>query len=187
MTDEEYNKKGEDLQEKKKERWNFFMRYFKIQLGLQILIDVAAVFANMKKIKCLNFYPEKQGKCKMTDTLLNIILGVQYAFVMLNEILLIYAIWKMYKLIKGQANSEARTTQFLFAISIAVFALISVPFSIFYYPEKDTDNEAQGKPLMDWRWVEGFLNITQFQFQFTILSFCLVYATRPRPQNTKIE
>jgi hypothetical protein len=30
MTDEEYNKKGEDLQEKKKERWNFFMRYFKI-------------------------------------------------------------------------------------------------------------------------------------------------------------
>lgn len=44
------------------------------------------------------------------DTIATIILSLQYAFVMINEGLLIFAILKMYKLIKSQANSEARTT-----------------------------------------------------------------------------
>jgi len=57
---------------------------------------------------------------------------------------------KMYKLIKGQVNSEARTTQFVFAISIAFVALISVPLSIFYYPDKNIDKNANKKIFFDW-------------------------------------
>lgn len=100
----------------------------------------------------------------MIDTFLNILLGLQYAFVMINESLLIFAILKMYKLIKSQENSEARTAQFIFASSIAFVALASVPFSAFYYPEKNTDIHANKHILMDWFWVEGLLNSTQFQF-----------------------
>ena len=103
---------------------------------------------------------------------------------MINEILLIFAIRKMYMLIKSQTNSETRTIQFLLAISIALVALISVPLSAFYYPGNDIDPH---KYLMDWFWVEGFLSIAQFQFQMTILGFCWVYATRPRPQIGKSE
>lgn len=94
---------------------------------------------------------------------------------MINEGLLIFAILKMYKLIKSQENSEARTTQFLFAISIAFVALISNLLSAFW------------DVLYYWSWVEGFTNIAQFQLQFTVLGFCWIYASRPRPQTGKIE
>jgi hypothetical protein len=65
----------EALQASKEKRWDIFQWYFRIQLGLQILTDVAAVFAGMKKLACLNDNSSSQ-KCKMTDTLLNIILGI---------------------------------------------------------------------------------------------------------------
>ena len=37
------------------------------------------------------------------------------------------------------------------------------------------------------QWDEGLRHLTQFLFQITILGFCWVYATRPRPQVGKIE
>ena len=37
------------------------------------------------------------------------------------------------------------------------------------------------------QWDEGLRHLTQFLFQITILGFCWVYATRPRPQEGKIE
>ena len=143
----------------------------------------------MEKLKCiLKSEQNQQKKCQMTDKIQNILLGLQYAYVIINESLLIFAIMKMYKLIKGQVNSEARTTQFVFAISIAFVALISVPLSIFYYPDKDIDKNVNENIFFDWPYVEGILSITQFQFQFTILGFCWVYATKPiPPQTNKME
>ena len=37
------------------------------------------------------------------------------------------------------------------------------------------------------KWDEGSANLTKFLFQITILGFCWVYATRPRPHESKIE
>jgi hypothetical protein len=59
-------------------------------------------------MKELNGTADQRGT--LGDTIATIILSLQYAFVMINEGLLIFAILKMYKLIKSQANSEARTT-----------------------------------------------------------------------------
>ena len=90
-------------------------------------------------MKELNGTADQRGT--LGDTIATIILSLQYAFVMINEGLLIFAILKMYKLIKSQANSEARTTQFLFAGSIAFVALISNLLSAFW------------DVLYEWDWV----------------------------------
>ena len=74
VTTDEYIKQVEALQTSKEKIWGIFQWYFRIQLGLQILIDVAAVFVGMKKLECLKNNSISQ-KCKMIDTSENIILG----------------------------------------------------------------------------------------------------------------
>jgi len=47
----------------------YFKLYFYTQLVVQILTDIAAVFAGMKKLACLNDTKNVENKCEMTDTL----------------------------------------------------------------------------------------------------------------------
>ena len=96
----------------------------------------------------------------------------------LNDGLLIFAIVKIHKFIKLQANTEIRKTQFTFAISIVCVAFLSscLTFIDFFVYS----------PALD-RWTVGIDHLTEFLFQITILGFCWVYATRPRTQLGNIE
>ena len=60
-----------------------------------------------------------------------------------------------------------------------------IDIALWQTPQKTYD---QYKFLVKFdRWTECLGNMTQFLFQITILGFCWVYATRPRPQVGKIE
>ena len=96
----------------------------------------------------------------------------------LNDGLLIFAIVKIHKFIKLQANTEIRKTQFTFAISIVCVAFLSscLTFIDFFVWSDALD-----------RWTVGIDHLTEFLLQITILGFCWVYATRPRTQLGNIE
>ena len=62
------------MQAKKEKTWDVFQWYFRIQIGLQIFTDVAAVYVGTKNLACEN-NSSKKGNCNETDKILTIILG----------------------------------------------------------------------------------------------------------------
>ena len=63
------------MQAKKEKTWDVFQWYFRIQIGLQIFTDVAAVFVGKKNHVCENTNKITDSKCDETDKILTIILG----------------------------------------------------------------------------------------------------------------
>ena len=65
------------MQANKENTWDIFQWYFRIQIGLQIFTDVAAVFVGTKNLVCefRNYVKDQDPQCNETDTIDNIILG----------------------------------------------------------------------------------------------------------------
>jgi hypothetical protein len=152
---------------------------------LQLCIDVLIVYLEPKWWHCEN------ETCKWTAWMLLSIFIYRSIFTCLTDGLLIFAIWKIHKFIKLQANIETRRTQFRFAISIVCAAFLSSLMSyidivlIQIYHKNDAYTKHLYLYKFD-KWSEGLGHLTQFSVQITILGFCWVYATRPRPQVGKI-
>ena len=63
------------MQANKEKTWDIFQWYFRIQIGLQIFTDVAAVYVGTKNLACENKNKITGPQCDETDKILTIILG----------------------------------------------------------------------------------------------------------------
>ena len=158
---------------------------FYSQLGLQLFTDVLSVYMLLKNYWCDN------KACYSSYLAIYSLLIFQNFFVVLTDGLLIFAIWKIQKFIKLQANTETKKTQFIFAISIVCVAFLSscltninIVLSILF--KKNYWEKLTWQNKLD-LWSEGSDHMAEFLFQITILGFCWIYATRPRTQAGKIE